>query len=113
MWLFYHTWQALGECLLGRRGLTEILFRSRGGFENLRHEARMQGVTSPASDDLASHRTPNEGQVAEEVEDLVADELVAEAQRSVHHVVVAEDDAVLDGPAASEACGAHPLDVTN
>src|SRR5947207_5310171 len=61
--------------------------------------------------DLADDGTADEREVAEEVEDLVADELVAEAEVAADHSFVVEHDAVLDRAAARETGGAHLLDV--
>src|SRR4029078_13383284 len=107
VWLFYHTlgqmWSAaamppLLERRHGRRTPHgEIAFLAEPRLaQQLLHEARVQGVPGADGGDLAVDRAAEERQIADQVEDLVAHEFVAEAQRPVHHARVVEDDAVLD-----------------
>ena len=63
--------------------------------------------------DLADDRTTDEGQVAEKVEDLVADELVAETEWTVDHALIVESDAVLDRAAPSQTGRAKLLDLAH
>ena len=59
----------------------------------------MHGVSSAFGDDVAEDVVAGEGEVANEVEDLVAGELVREAQVAVENAVAAEnDDAFFCGP---------------
>src|SRR5437867_13353566 len=73
----------------------------------------MQRVTGAVGGDLAGDRPSDQREVAKKIEDLVPDKFVAEAQRPVHDVVVAEDDAVFNRSTASETRRAHLLDVAN
>src|SRR5438132_1690812 len=63
--------------------------------------------------DFTDHGTPDESEVAIEIEDLVPHELVAETQRPVHDTALIQDDAVLHRTAASEARRAELLHVTH
>src|SRR5204863_4653739 len=60
------------------------------------------GVTGHARGDATTNRAAEQVEVAEDVEDLVAYELVGEAQRRVHHAVGADQDAVVQAAAARE-----------
>ena len=62
-------------------------------------------------DEVADHRVADERQVADRVENLVADELVLEAQRVVQHAGLAEDDRVLERAAERQAVLPQHLDV--
>ena len=96
-----------------RGGHRRRAFLGFGSAKNLLDEARVQRVAGPVRGDLADDRTADQGEVADQVEDLVADELVAEAERSVHDAAVVEDDAVLDRAAARQAGRAQLLDVVH
>src|SRR6266849_9808623 len=113
VWLFYHTLRGLCEERLRRRSFVEAFLTARGRLDHLRHEARMEGVPGPMRGDLASDRTADQREVAQQIEDLMTDEFVAEAERPVDHGVVVEHDAVLDGPASRQARGAKLLDVAD
>ena len=63
----------------------------------------MHGVSGALSDDMAENVMAGEGEVADEVEDLVAGELIAEAQVAVKDAVAREDDDAFFGGAADEA----------
>src|ERR1051325_510637 len=117
VWLFYHTlaqmWSAaamppLSERRHGRRTPhREIaVFPVSALPQQLLDEARGQGAPGADRGDLADDRAADERQVADEIEHLVAHELIAEAQGAVHYALVVEDDAVLDRPAAGQAGGA-------
>src|SRR5260221_5333012 len=100
---------SLGEAGHGtrrrRRGDAFLGLGSRGSsLQDLLDETRVHGVTRLVRRDLAHDGTTDQGQIADEVEDLVPDELVAETERPVHHTLVVEDDAVLYGTAAGETC---------
>src|ERR1051325_4240798 len=122
VWLFYHTlaqmWSAaamppLSERRHGRRTPhREIaVFPVSALPQQLLDEARGQGAPGADRGDLADDRAADERQVADEIEHLVAHELIAEAQGAVHYALVVEDDAVLDRPAAGQAGGAELVDV--
>src|SRR5207247_11288191 len=66
-------------------------------------QGRVARVPRHARHDAATDRTPEQVEVAEDVEDLVAHELVGEAQRRVHHALLADQDAVVQPPAVGEA----------
>src|SRR5205823_7963373 len=97
--------------LLDRPCRELALFAEPGLAQHLLDEARVQGVAGADRGDLADDGAADQGEVADEVEHLVADELVAEAQRSVHHAALVEDDAVLDRAAARQAGRAQLVDV--
>ena len=63
----------------------------------------VHGVSGALGDDVAEDVMAGEGEVADEVEDLVADELIAEAQVAVEDAVAGEDDDAFFGGAADEA----------
>lgn len=48
---------------------------------------------------------PRQGQVANEIQSLVAAKFVRETQRAVHDAVLGEDDGIIEGAAADEAHG--------
>src|SRR3954447_3261982 len=82
-----------------------------GGLEDLLHEAGVERVAGLRGADLADDRAADEREIAQQIEDLVADELVAEAEVAADHAFVVEHDAVLDRAAAGEAGSAHLLDI--
>ena len=79
-------------------------------LEELRGERGVQGVAAAVRDDVADDRVADERQIADDVEDLVADELVLEAQRVVEHAGLAEHDRVVERAAEGEALLAQRLD---
>ena len=66
-------------------------------------ERGVHGVAGAFGDDVAEDVMAGEGKVANEVEDLVAGELVAEAEIAVEDALAGEDDDTLFGGAADEA----------
>ena len=52
-------------------------------------------MAGEVSGDLAADGITQEIQVADDVQDLVADELVAEAELRVEHATLADDDGIL------------------
>src|SRR6266566_4249834 len=73
----------------------------------------MQGMPRSMRGDLADHRPADQGKVSEKIEDLVAHELIAEAQRTIHHAALVEDDAILHRATTRQTCGAQLLDVAH
>ncbi len=71
----------------------------------------VHGVTGRVRLDQAHEGSPQGGQVAHEVQHLVADRLVLEAQGLVQGPFGAEDHRVVQAAAEGEALGAHELDV--
>ena len=61
--------------------------------------------------DVADHRVADQGQVADRVEDLVADELVFEPERVVQHAGLAEHDGIVERAAERQAVLPQHLDV--
>src|SRR5688500_19707359 len=51
-----------------------------------------RSVTGQAGGDLAADRIPQEIEVADDVQDLVADELVGEAELGVDHLVLPHEE---------------------
>ena len=78
--------------------------------EHLGRECRVQRVAATMDDQMADDRMADERQVADDVENLVADELVLEAQR-VERPGLAEHDGVVERPAQRESALTHHLDV--
>ena len=50
----------------------------------------MQRVTGAIRGDLSNHRTADQGEIAEKVENLVTDELVAKTKGTVDDVLIVE-----------------------
>src|SRR2546429_4499674 len=73
-------------------------------------ELDVERVAPVARDDVREDRTAEERQVADEVEDLVPDELVAVAQ-AVERAAVREHDRVVERAAAREAVLPHEPEV--
>ena len=73
-------------------------------------ERRVQRVAAAVRDEMADHREADERQIADDVEDLVADELVLEAQRVVQHAGLSEHDRVVERAAERQAALPQHLD---
>src|SRR5205085_8000542 len=97
--------EGLERVLIGQKLRLTLLLD--GGAENLLHEAGVKRVACTMRCDLAGNRTSDEREVANEIENLVAHEFIAEAQRAVHHSAVIENDRVLHRAASRESGGAH------
>jgi len=68
----------------GRSGQRDVgKFPGRAIFEQPGNEGGVHGVAGADGDDVAFEAAAGEGEIADEVEDFVADELVGEAQGSV------------------------------
>src|SRR5262249_52404947 len=65
-------------------------------------QRRVVRVPGHARRDAAPERTAEQVEVAEDVEDLVAHELVGEAERRVHDALLADEDEVVEPPAIGE-----------
>src|SRR5215467_5158555 len=74
------------------------------------HQLEIQGVTAVARDDVRTEGPAEQRQIAQKVQDLVADELVAVAQ-AVQGAAVAEHDRVVKRTAAGQAVLAHQPEV--
>ena len=72
-------------------------------FENLGGKRRVQRVPRAVRDQVADDRIADERQVANRIEDLVADELVLEAQRVVQHARLTQHDRILQRAAQRQA----------
>src|SRR5580704_16637413 len=84
----------------------------RGIREKAADQLCMQGMASFVGFDSGEERQASQGQVADQVEGLVAAKFVREAQRPVHHAVVGQDNGIFQRTAANQAHGAERLDVT-
>src|SRR5580698_532735 len=62
----------------------------------------MHGVSGALGDDVAENVVAGEGEIADEVEDLVADKLVVEAQGAVENAHAVENDCAGFGYAANQ-----------
>src|ERR1700722_11775792 len=80
--------------------------------EEFADELGVKRVASLVSFDTREKRKTNEGQIADEVEGLVATKLVGKAQWTVHHAIACEHDGVVEGAAADKAHGAERLDIS-
>ena len=80
-------------------------------FQNLRRELGMKRVTGAVRDQVADHRIADQREIADGVEDLVADELVLEAERVVQDAGLAEHDRVVERAAERQAVLPQHLDV--
>ena len=58
-----------------------------------------------------SHRSPEQVKIAEDIEDLVARELVGEAQLGIDNLIVPDDDAIVELAAADQSHGLEVFDV--
>ena len=72
-----------------------------GALDRL-HDLEVERVAAVACDDVGADRTAEQRQIPEQVENLVAHELVAEA-KAVQRAAVAEHDRVVERAAAREA----------
>src|SRR5262245_55392758 len=77
---------------------------------NRLHELEVERVAAVPGDDVPQERAAQEGEVPEEVEDLVPHELVAVAQAG-QGALVAEDDRVIEGAAAGQTVLPHGPEV--
>src|SRR5581483_3038886 len=97
----------------GDAGRLEVFILFGGGLQDLLHETRMHRVAGLRGRDLADDRPPDEREITEQVEDLVANELIAEAELAVHDTLIIEHDAVFDRPAARQTGSAKLLDIAH
>ena len=74
-------------------------------------ELGMQRVTGLAGFDAAEEGKSDEGQVADQVESLVAAEFIGETERAVHDPIFREHNGVIERAAANQAHGAERLNV--
>src|SRR5712692_7937396 len=77
---------------------------------DLQHELEVQVVARVTRDDVADDGTAEERQVADEVENLVADELITIAE-AVEDAALAEDHGVLERTAARQPLPPHLAEV--
>lgn len=63
----------------------------------------MHGVAGAVGDDAADNLLANQGEIADEIENFVADEFIGEAQRAIAWTLGREDNHVLIAGAADEA----------
>ena len=71
----------------------------------------MQRVACFVRDDARLKRPPHQREVADQIERLVAPELIREAQRAVHHRRVVEHDGIIERAAAYQAHRLHPGEI--
>src|SRR5262249_49484402 len=80
-------------------------------LEDFRRELRVQRVSRAVRDQVADYRIAHEREIADRVQNLVADELVLEAERVVQDARLAEHDGVLERSAERQPVLPHHLDV--
>lgn len=78
-------------------------------FEQAGDERGVHEVAGALGDDVAFNALAGKGEIADEVEDLVADVLIAEAERAVFRAFGSENDGVFCAGAADEAHVAEAL----
>jgi hypothetical protein len=86
-------------------------FPGGGVGEKAADELGVEGVAGFAGFDAAEERESNEGEVADQVEGLVAAKFIGIAEGAVHYAVIGQDDGVIQRAAADEAHGAERLDI--
>ena len=77
--------------------------------ENFSRQLRVQGVSRAMGHHMTDDRPADQREVANHIQNLVANKLVFEPQR-VQHAGVANDDGVLERAAERQAVLAQPLD---
>ena len=80
-------------------------------FEDLRGKFRVERVTGAVRDQVPDHRIADEREVADRVENLVADEFVFESERVVEHAGFAEHDRVIERAAERQTVLPQHFDV--
>ena len=97
----------------------EVFLRPRlldpqsGRREKLGDEFRVESVTGAMGGDLSDDRSADQSEVADQVEDFVTDEFVAETERAAGDMVIVEHDTVLDRTSAGKAGRAQFLNVAH
>src|SRR3989442_3264850 len=84
--------------------------REAEGVLDRTHELDVEGVAPVARDDVREDRAAEEREIADEIEDLVSDELVAVAQ-AVERAALREHDRVVERAAAREPVLPHDSQV--
>ena len=82
-----------------------------GGLLQLQGEGRVKGMTRLRGFHVADDRMPEERQVADPVEDLVAHELVLEAQLVVEDPGLTDHDGVVEASPEGQAAPSQHLDL--
>ena len=86
-------------------------FPGRGVGQEAADELGVEGMAGFAGFDAAEEGEADEGEVADEIEGLVAAEFVGIAEGAVHDAVFGEDDGVIERAAADQTHGAERLDI--
>jgi hypothetical protein len=86
-------------------------FPGGGVGQEAAYELSVKGVAGFAGFDAAKEGKTNKGEVADEVEGLVAAEFVGIAEGAIHDAVFGEDDGVVEGAAPDQPHGAKGLDI--
>jgi hypothetical protein len=113
----FGNWRLIGRGVLGRvadsGGGVFVGGDFPGGWvgEKAADKLGVEGMAGFAGFDAAEEGESDEGQVADEVESLVAAEFVGVAEGAVHDAVFGEDDGVIERAAADEAHGAERLNI--
>ena len=80
--------------------------------QELRHQAGVHDVAAAFGNDLAQNWHSQEREVADDVEDLVTHEFVAEAQACfIQHSFRREYDGVVERPATNQVCASQFVDL--
>jgi len=77
-------------------------FPRRAVFQKTRDQRGVHGVSGALGYDVAKNVVAGESEVADEVEDLVANELVVKAQRAVGDALAIQDDGISFGDTADQ-----------
>lgn len=78
---------------------------------DLPYEPGVKVVTGTVSDDGSDDRPAEKIEVSQQVEDLMADQLIPESEVAVHHPSLADHDRVVERPAQTQVTTAKLLDV--
>src|SRR5580765_3597675 len=97
----------VGDCRGSGRGRPAL--EADGALDGL-HDLEVERVAAVACDDVGADRTAEQREIPEQVENLVAHELVAEA-KTVQRAAVTEHDRVVERAAAREAVLPHDPEV--
>src|SRR5205814_10678620 len=86
---------------------------ARAGFrQRLAHQLLVERVAGLHRNEMSDDRHPEKRQIANRVEDFVADEFIRKAQPfGVQDVEIVDDDGVLERPAAGQPGAVQSLDV--
>src|SRR5688500_1462641 len=98
-----------GRCHTHRGRCRRAALETEGAL-NGHDKLEVQAVAGVAGDDVPVDRPPEQGEVADEIEDLVPDELVTIA-KAVERAALADDDGVVERAAEGQPMLAHGAEI--